>query len=61
MGLETVTEGIERETELRMLQADGCDTGQGYLLGRPMGKDVLWDYLMHPRVATDRQAAAHTN
>jgi diguanylate cyclase (GGDEF)-like protein len=61
MGLETVAEGIEREPELRMLQAEGCDTGQGNLLGRPMGKDVLWDYLMRPRVATDRQAAAHTN
>ncbi len=40
MGLETVAEGIEREPELRLLQAEGCDTGQGFLLGRPMGKDV---------------------
>jgi len=61
MGLETVAEGIEREPELRILQAEGCDTGQGFLLGRPMGKDVLWDYLMRPRVASDRQAAARTN
>jgi EAL domain-containing protein (putative c-di-GMP-specific phosphodiesterase class I) len=61
MGLETVAEGIEREPELRILQAEGCDTGQGFLLGRPMGKDALWEYLMRPRVASDRQAAAHTN
>jgi len=61
MGLETVAEGIGHETELRMLQAEGCATGQGFLLGQPMGKDALWDYLMRPRVATDRQAAANTN
>jgi EAL domain-containing protein (putative c-di-GMP-specific phosphodiesterase class I) len=61
MGLETVAEGIERETELRILQAEGCDTAQGYLLGRPMGKDALWDFLTRPRLATDRQAAARTN
>jgi EAL domain-containing protein (putative c-di-GMP-specific phosphodiesterase class I) len=61
MGLETVAEGIELESELRILQAEGCDTAQGYLLGRPMGKDALWDFLMRPRVATDRQAAARTN
>jgi diguanylate cyclase (GGDEF)-like protein len=57
MRLETVAEGIEQQTELRVLQAEGCDTGQGFLLGRPMGKDVLWDYLTRPRVAGDRQTA----
>jgi diguanylate cyclase (GGDEF)-like protein len=57
MGLETVAEGIEQEAELRVLQAEGCTSGQGYLLGKPMGKDVLWDYLTRPRMANDRQAA----
>jgi len=61
MGLETVAEGIETEAELRILQAEGCDTAQGYLLGRPMGKDALWDHLMRPRIAADRHTAAHTN
>jgi EAL domain-containing protein (putative c-di-GMP-specific phosphodiesterase class I) len=61
MGLETVAEGIEQEAELRVLQAEGCTTGQGYLLGKPMGKDVLWDYLTRPRGANDRQVAARSN
>jgi EAL domain-containing protein (putative c-di-GMP-specific phosphodiesterase class I) len=45
MGVETVAEGIEQEAELRILQAEGCSTGQGYLLASPMGKDVLWSRL----------------
>ncbi len=38
MGLETVAEGIEQEHELRLLQAEGCVTGQGFLLGAPDGQ-----------------------
>ncbi len=40
-GLEvtSVAEGIERPTQLRMLQALGCDVGQGYLLSGPLEAD----------------------
>ncbi len=58
MGLETVAEGVEQEYELRLLQAEGCDTAQGFLLGRPMGKDVLSGHLFQPSVAHGRPAAA---
>ncbi len=34
--LRTVAEGIETETQRRLLEELGCDIGQGYLLGRPM-------------------------
>ena len=57
MGVETVAEGIEQEAELRILQEEGCTTGQGFLFARPMGKDVLWDHLTR-RLAADRQPAS---
>jgi EAL domain-containing protein (putative c-di-GMP-specific phosphodiesterase class I) len=35
LGATTVGEGIERESQLESLRVLGCDSGQGYLLGRP--------------------------
>ncbi len=35
LGLEVIVEGIERETQLEFLLAEGFSLGQGYLLGRP--------------------------
>ncbi|MGH9046348.1 MAG: bifunctional diguanylate cyclase/phosphodiesterase [Acidimicrobiales bacterium] len=60
MGLETVAEGIESESELRLLQAEACATGQGFLLGRPMGKDVLLGYLNGPGVTADHHPAGRS-
>ncbi|MEM6253956.1 MAG: EAL domain-containing protein [Cyanobacteria bacterium P01_D01_bin.156] len=34
--IQTVVEGIETEQQLTVLQASGCDMGQGYLFGRPL-------------------------
>ncbi|NNC73667.1 MAG: EAL domain-containing protein [Sphingomonadaceae bacterium] len=36
LGLSVVAEGIETESCLEMLRGLGCDTGQGYLVGKPM-------------------------
>jgi EAL domain-containing protein (putative c-di-GMP-specific phosphodiesterase class I) len=36
LGLQTVAEGIETEDQLRRLQLQDCDTGQGFLIARPM-------------------------
>ena len=36
LGLSVVAEGIENEASWRLLQAWGCEKGQGYFLGRPM-------------------------
>jgi diguanylate cyclase (GGDEF)-like protein len=36
LNLKVTAEGIETEAQQRALEALGCDTGQGYKLGRPM-------------------------
>lgn len=53
LGLVAVAEGIETVEQLRMLQAAGCEQGQGYLLGKAMPPDRFTRLL-----AAERQAAA---
>lgn len=36
LGMHIVAEGIEDEVQLQILNQLGCDTAQGYLLGRPV-------------------------
>ncbi|WGF88676.1 bifunctional diguanylate cyclase/phosphodiesterase [Marinivivus vitaminiproducens] len=54
MGHRVVAEGIETEMQLERLRQEGCEVGQGYLLGRPMPLDRLSAQLGHegcPRAA----------
>jgi diguanylate cyclase (GGDEF)-like protein len=37
LSIETLAEGIEQEHELSVLRAQQCDSGQGFLYGRPLG------------------------
>lgn len=42
LGIATVAEGVEHETELRLLQSLGCKQAQGFLFAYPMpGCDLL--------------------
>ena len=41
LGLKSVAEGVESEETLRALQAMGCDSAQGYHLGRPSAADRI--------------------
>jgi EAL domain-containing protein (putative c-di-GMP-specific phosphodiesterase class I) len=45
LGLRLVAEGIESEYQAEKLTAMGCDTGQGYLFGRPMTADDLEQWI----------------
>jgi EAL domain-containing protein (putative c-di-GMP-specific phosphodiesterase class I) len=39
LNLRTVAEGIETPRQLASVTALGCDLGQGFLLGRPAGRE----------------------
>jgi diguanylate cyclase (GGDEF)-like protein len=41
LGLSVTAEGIETATQARRMRAAGCDTGQGWYLGRPMPAEHL--------------------
>ena len=45
LGLKTVAEGIETESQMAALKQLGCDGGQGFLLAKPMNSDELSDFL----------------
>ncbi|CAO3442090.1 sensor domain-containing protein [Azospirillum largimobile] len=45
LGLTVVAEGVEREAQHRMLEAEGCAIGQGYRFARPMPADALARWL----------------
>jgi EAL domain-containing protein (putative c-di-GMP-specific phosphodiesterase class I) len=43
LGLDTVAEGIELDTQRNTLLALGCKTGQGYAFGKPMPIEEILD------------------
>jgi len=48
LGLETLGEGIEEDSQLRQLQAEHCDYGQGFLLARPLDVHQVEELLSPP-------------
>ena len=45
LGLDTLGEGIEQGTQLRALQHEQCDYGQGFLLARPLELEAIEQFL----------------
>jgi EAL domain-containing protein (putative c-di-GMP-specific phosphodiesterase class I) len=41
LGLQILAEGVETQDQLARLQALGCQSGQGYLFGKPMASEAL--------------------
>lgn len=48
-GMETLAEGVERESQIEFLKSLGCDRAQGYYFYRPMSADALLDQLQRLR------------
>jgi len=45
LSIETLAEGIEQQRELSLLQAEHCDSGQGFLFARPLDVDATEAFL----------------
>ncbi|TML19262.1 MAG: EAL domain-containing protein [Actinobacteria bacterium] len=45
LGIRVVAEGVETEAQLSLLRTLGCDTVQGYLLGRPVPAAAFIEYV----------------
>ena len=45
LSIETLAEGIEQQQELSLLQAEHCDSGQGFLFARPLDVDAIEAFL----------------
>lgn len=46
LGLRVTAEGVETETQRRLLMEMGCDYGQGYLFSRPLPSAVFEELLV---------------
>jgi diguanylate cyclase (GGDEF)-like protein len=45
LSMETLAEGIEQEQELALLRDEACDSGQGFLIARPLDPTATEAYL----------------
>ena len=57
LGLKVVAEGVEHESQLERLRAMGCDTAQGWHIGKPMPADALLARLLDGEEKTTTLAA----
>lgn len=49
LGVKTIAEGVEKDSELEFLKAAGCDYLQGYYSGRPMPGPAFENFLQEAR------------
>jgi diguanylate cyclase (GGDEF)-like protein/PAS domain S-box-containing protein len=60
LGMRVTAEGIETEEQLAAARRAGCDSGQGFLLGRPVPADLVPDVLCRGvAIAPVRESADH--
>jgi diguanylate cyclase (GGDEF)-like protein len=56
--LETVAEGVEEPRQLQRLQAEHCDSGQGFLLSHPLSPEDMDRFLERHRLEVASAAVA---
>jgi len=49
LGLKTIAEGVETQEQATVLKTLGCDEVQGFLYGKPMKSDELFDFLQNTK------------
>ncbi|MHB1585178.1 MAG: putative bifunctional diguanylate cyclase/phosphodiesterase, partial [Acidimicrobiales bacterium] len=57
LGIETLAEGVEERAQLATLQREQCDSGQGFLFGRPLDPDTIEGFFTKVPSAADAAAA----
>ena len=58
LGLETVAEGVETDSEWQLLKDAGCDACQGYFTAKPMSETVFMSWAQqNPAAFPDRREA----
>jgi len=57
LGLQTLGEGIEESAQLRNLQREDCDLGQGFLLARPLAEESVEPFLDASRADASSKTA----
>jgi EAL domain-containing protein (putative c-di-GMP-specific phosphodiesterase class I) len=51
LGLRVIAEGVETEAHLALLQKQGCDEIQGFLVGRPVSAERFVEHLSRKRIS----------
>ncbi len=49
--LEVIAEGVETQAQWDFLKRNHCDTGQGYMIGKPMTAKQFMNQYLNPPVA----------
>ncbi len=59
LGLQTLAEGVEQQSQVLALQREGCDLAQGFLYSRPLTPQALEDFLHDGSVPAIHVTATH--
>jgi EAL domain-containing protein (putative c-di-GMP-specific phosphodiesterase class I) len=58
LGFSIVAEGVETQEQLQVLEAQGCDAVQGYLLSRPLDLDASRSFMLSDKSLLARRSAS---
>lgn len=61
LGLKVTAEGVEDQESLNILNKYGCDTGQGYLISKPMPVEEIETFYRESRWSPDKSSNGQEN